>query len=258
MNQAAVERFLDETAAVEGWFFPIDALLFGAFDEMQRALGVVGDAFEIGVHHGKSAILLGRLLRDDERLGVCDVFEQQEANVDHSGEGSRHLFLENMQRFAPAAARGVRVFAKRSDALTTDETTTSCRLFHIDGGHRPEDVMGDLRIAREAVGCGGIVIVDDVFNPSWPGVGEGVHDFMRAPAPGLVPLVIGGNKAYFAKPGDASMYDEPLARLAAGAFVTTRAFTFERKRWLGRDVWVASRRDWVDLHPMAAAMMHLR
>jgi hypothetical protein len=107
--------------------------------------------------------------RGGEVLGVCDVFGRQELNVDHSGEGSRELFVANLDRFGVDPAR-VRIFAKRSDALTPDDTTTGCRFFHIDGGHRAEDVVADLKSAAAALSDEGIVAVDDAFNPSWPGV----------------------------------------------------------------------------------------
>ena len=46
-------------------------------DQLQRERGITGDLLEIGTYKGKSAILLGYLRRDPERLIVCDVFEDQ-------------------------------------------------------------------------------------------------------------------------------------------------------------------------------------
>ena len=40
--------------------------------------------------------------------------------------------------------------------------------------------MSDLRFAEEVLVNGGVVFVDDVFNPEWPGVVEGVAAFLRA------------------------------------------------------------------------------
>ena len=47
--------------------------------------------------------------------------------------------------------------------------------------------MSDLRFAEEVLVNGGVVFVDDVFNPEWPGVVEGVPAFLRA-VPALVPF----------------------------------------------------------------------
>lgn len=257
MKADDVSRCLDETSGIEGWLFPVDALLLGAIDEMQCRLGIAGNLFEIGVHHGKSAILLARMLRADELLGVCDVFGQQELNLDHSGEGSRELFERNMAAFAPSATARTRIHSKRSETLTVDDTTAACRLIHIDGGHRPGDVAADLEIACKALLPEGVVVLDDVFNPSWPGVGEGLYEFVRSAPHRLAPIIIGGNKAAFVFPAAVAKYGESLDRLEAGEFFRHSGFAFERKEWLGRPVLTASRRDWVDLHPLEAARLHL-
>lgn len=256
MTAEQVQQFLTATRGIEGWFFPIDALLFGAFDEIQSRESIGGNLFEIGVHHGRSAILLARMLRDAEVLGVCDVFGAQELNVDRSGEGSRELFLHNVAAHASLAPPRLRVFAKRSSELTVAETTPDCRLFHIDGGHRPADVVNDLGVAVQALAADGVVVVDDVFNPSWPGVSEGVYAYLAQQPDALAPIVIGGNKAYFVRPAALPRYRTYLQDIASELFFRSDAFAFESKEWLGRDVLVASRRDWVDLHPIAAAALH--
>lgn len=241
-----VAEYLHATRDVEGWFFPIDAYLFAAIDAIQQREGIGGNLFEIGVHHGKTAIFLARMLRPGELLGVCDVFGRQELNVDHSGEGSRELFEQNMRAFG----RPARVFAKSSHDLTTDDTTTNCRFFHIDGGHRPDDVLADLQTAVRALHPHGVVALDDLFNPSWPGVSEGFYRFHAAHATALTPILIGGNKVLFAR--DPSRYAlDDLASL-----VDTRAFRFEYKEWLGQRVMTAVRVAWVDLDPMGTAALH--
>jgi hypothetical protein len=237
-----VERYLRDTAGVEGWFFPVDAHLFGIVDELQKRQGVRGNLFEIGVHHGKTALFLARMAAEGELLGVCDVFGDQALNVDRSGEGSRELFERNIGDFP------VRIFQKRSAELTAEETTRGCRFFHIDGGHRPEDVMADMRTAVDALLPNGVIAVDDVFNPSWPGVSEGFYAFMREQRE-LVPVLIGGNKVFLARGEAAAMYE--VRELAVAGFV------LQRKGWLGREVACAARTTWVDLDPMGAARAHL-
>jgi len=67
MQKGAVRDYLDQTRDVEGWFFPIDAHLFAIFDEIQKREGIRGNLFEIGVHHGKTALFLSRMAAPDER-----------------------------------------------------------------------------------------------------------------------------------------------------------------------------------------------
>lgn len=258
MTEDDIQRYLSDTASIEGWFFPVDALLFGLLDEAQKRGGVAGNLFEIGVHHGKSAVLLARMLAPGEVLGVCDVFGRQDLNDDHSGEGSRELFVQNIARCAPVASDAVKIFAKRSDELDAADTTSRCRFLHIDGGHLPRDVVNDLGVAERALLPDGVVALDDVFNPSWPGVSEGLYRHAAANPGSLVPLIIGGNKAYFVRPGGAARYEPLLEELASGSHALAEAFRFEPKAWLGRTVLTAARREWVDLAPLAAARLHLR
>lgn len=253
MNPDAVAEYLDTTKGVEGWFFPIDAFLFAMIDEIQRREDIRGNLFEIGVHHGKTALFLSRMSRPDELLGVCDVFEQQELNRDRSGEGSRELFLRHMREHG--GREDVRVFAKLSSALTSVETTTRCRFFHIDGGHRPEDVINDLEMAEEALCAEGVVAVDDVFNPSWPGVSEGFYAHVRKGV--WTPILIGGNKVFLTRPSAVERYERHWQDLREWrAFIAPQPFALERKGWLGRNVLTAARQTWVDLDPAGAARRH--
>jgi hypothetical protein len=256
MKPADAERYLDETRGIEGWFFPIDLQLFALIDEIQKREGIEGNLFEIGVHHGKSAALLARMARDTEVLGVCDVFDRQELNVDRSGDGSRELFARNLSGFDPSR---LRVFAMSSHEVRTSHTTSECRFLHIDGGHRPVDVVNDLRVAHEALHARGVVALDDVFNPSWPGVSEGFYRFVSDHADTFVPIAIGGNKVFLTRPDAASVYERHWGDAAAlTREVALRAFEFQWKEWLGRSVITASRITWVDLDPAGAAALHSR
>src|SRR5262249_3246197 len=151
---------------------------------------------------GKSAILLSLLTSQNEILGVCDVFDQQQLNADRSGEGNRAIFDANMKTYGNDVK--LRVFAKRSAQLTTEDTTTTCRLFHIDGGHRPQDVYADMQVAERALLPKGVVFIDDVFNPNWPGVSEGVYQFFSDQSDVFAPICIGGNKVAFARAENAN------------------------------------------------------
>ncbi|HEX8618977.1 MAG TPA: class I SAM-dependent methyltransferase [Thermoanaerobaculia bacterium] len=249
MLKSAVREYLESTRDVEGWFFPIDAHLFAIVDEIQKREGITGNLFEIGVHHGKTALFLAKMAAPGEVLGVCDVFEQQELNRDRSGEGNREVFLRHMRTHNAEA----RVFAMLSSALTVAETTTRCRFVHIDGGHRPEDVLNDLEVAERALLPDGIVAVDDVFNPNWPGVSEGFYRFKGA----LAPIAIGGNKVLLARPEAAARYERHWQELDRWRdFIAPEPFAFGFKEWLGRNVLTMIRLAWVDLDPLGAARLH--
>ena len=173
MQPADVRTITRRTRRVEGWFSAEAAGLFGLLDEAQRAAGVEGHLFEIGVHHGRSAVLLSQLARPGERLGVCDLFGEQTQNVSASGSGNRAIFEGNMAALAPGFDR-LDVFATASDQLTPDRIGGPYRLFHIDGGHLREEALSDLRLAAGALHERGAIVVDDPFSVAWPGVTEGI------------------------------------------------------------------------------------
>jgi hypothetical protein len=243
-------KYLDDTRDIEGWLFPIDAYLFAAFNSMQKRMGIRGNLFEIGVHHGKTAILFAWMVEPDEILGVCDIFDQQHLNADGSGRGDRAVLTANMRRYGPSGV-SIRVFEKLSFDLTSCDTTNNCRFFHIDGGHRPEDVVCDLGKAALALSPQGIVAVDDPFNPNWPGVSEGLYRFFSKTPDTFTPVMIGGNKAYFSRPAMASAY-------RVTSLPDDVPYTLGEKQWLGTSVLTALRLSWVDLDPWKAARQHLR
>jgi hypothetical protein len=250
VQKTAVLSYLQQTKPVEGWFFPIDAFLFAIADELQKRDGIRGNLFEIGVHHGKTALFLARMAGEGERVGVCDVFDMQELNRDKSGEGNRAIFERHLQTHG---VRDLRIFARLSSELTADDTTTNCRFVHIDGGHRPEDVLNDLHVAERALLSDGIVAVDDVFNPNWPGVSEGYYRYHGD----LAPIAIGGNKVLLTPRAAAERYDRHFQSLDEWRdFIAPQPFVFGFKEWLGRSVLTMIRLTWVDLDPEGAARMH--
>ena len=192
MKPADVRAVSRRTRRIEGWFSPDAASLFGLLDEAQRTAGVEGGLFEIGAHHGRSAVLLSQLARPGERLGVCDLFGQQSDNVSGSGSGDRAVFEANMAALAPRFG-GLDVFAMASDQLSAEQIGGPYRLFHVDGGHLREEALGDLRLGAAVLGPQGVIVVDDPFSVAWPGVTEGILDFL-AERPDFAPLILGFNK----------------------------------------------------------------
>lgn len=188
--------------AVDGW------LLGGAVDaicdlaQAQRSQGITGPVCEIGVHHGRLFILLHLLSEPGERGLAIDLFERQGENVDESGKGSREHLMHNLRVHGCDAAR-IDLLAENSLCLTAARIVELCggkpRLFSVDGGHTAEATRNDLALANKAVCDGGLVILDDYFNESWPAVSEGACTFMRQADAALVPVAITANKFIFTK-----------------------------------------------------------
>jgi hypothetical protein len=201
---------------VEGWLTPMAAHLT---IELARVIGVRGrPVCEIGVHHGKFAILLGLLA--GSRVVGFDLFERQVENEDDSGAGNRSIFLRNAIANG-LSAKHVRAITMNSLELTADMVREHCGarpvLFSVDGGHTDELTLNDLRIAADAVSPDGVVMLDDVFHAGFPGVVSGLFAFAAERPDGLHPFCIGGGKVFLAgSAANAERYRGALERAFSG------------------------------------------
>src|ERR1700682_928099 len=191
--------YLDAFHDIEGWFSFDAALLFMAYNQFLAKQGVTGDVLEIGVYHGLSAIATATLRGPGSKMVVVDLFEElQGLNVSHAGIGNRALFERNMLKFHPNLDF-LRIIAKPSSDLSPAELGSSFSFCHIDGGHSSAETLNDLRLCHDILLPGGLLALDDYFNPRFPGVCEGATEFMRDYPEALRPLMIGFNKVLFQK-----------------------------------------------------------
>jgi cephalosporin hydroxylase len=168
--------------AVPGWLKEgaISALI--AFGKWQQENNCLGDAAEIGVHHGKLFILLANLRRQDEQAFAVDIFDDQHLNPDRSGCGDLARFKDNLGFYANEA--GVEIIKKDSTQLTRADfyrgKKGNIRLFSIDGSHTAAHTLSDLTIAAQLLSTDGLICLDDFYNPDWPGVQEGFYRFLSS------------------------------------------------------------------------------
>jgi Methyltransferase domain len=201
---------------VLGWFEDIDAALFRTIDRVHRTVGVEGDLLEIGAYLGKSAILLGYLLRPQERLVVCDLFTNEELDPDLEADAafygslSRAAFEQNYARFH---RRPPTVIERSSTELADEGLGRSFRLVHVDGSHQYDVVRQDIATALEFLVDGGIVVVDDYRTvPHALGVAAAVW---KAVTDGdLTPVLATPHKLYGCSPGDTETTPELSRRWA--------------------------------------------
>jgi len=192
-----------------------------ALNEAQVALGVGGNVGEIGVHHGKLFLLLCLMRRGGETAVAVDVFEDQQANIDNSGCGSRQALLQNLDTHA-GGREGVVLLQSSSTELAHDDIRNAAggplRLFSIDGGHTAEITANDFALAAASLAPGGIVILDDYFQPAWPGVSEGTNRFFSSHPESLIPFAISANKLLITNSAErAHYYREALVEAALSA-----------------------------------------
>ncbi|TWS98334.1 class I SAM-dependent methyltransferase [Reyranella sp. CPCC 100927] len=215
---------------IHGWLSPYSAQFIRSVTDIQAQAGETGAVAEIGVHHGKLFILLALSARAGETVLAIDVFDDQHLNVDQSGRGDRAVFQRNVQAWAPDA--DVKIVQKSSLDVAAADILAMCgpvRLASIDGGHTEECVQNDLRLFEATLAPRGVVILDDYFNQSWPGVSSGTAQYLLDPTSRLRPFAISPNKLYLA-------FDDALAFYRA-ALRNKDAYYYERSaRFMGCDV----------------------
>lgn len=189
---------------IEGWFLKESACMFAFINYIQKKENIVGDLFEIGTHHGKSAIMLGLMTNQKkEKLGLCDIFSNQELNISNSGRGNKEILVRNLSSFFKDL-HFIQIYEKKSSDLTKEECGF-CRFFHIDGGHSFEETYSDLCLASSSLIQKGIVAIDDFFHVFYPEVTEAVCKFILDEKT-LVPVALGFNKLFLCRQSEHEMY----------------------------------------------------
>jgi len=199
---------------VGGWMRPESARLIECVSRAQVGAGVTGAVGEIGVHHGRLFLLLYLLRQPEERAFAVDIFDAQHLNVDHSGKGDRAIFERHLRRIR-ADFSVIDIFAESSVDMTPERLRCHVgyvRLFSIDGGHTTDIALNDLRLAEASLVDGGVVVLDDAFQPLFPGVAAAVARYLLGDGE-LVPFAISGEKVLLTQPGH---HDGMLAAAQSG------------------------------------------
>jgi hypothetical protein len=176
MTDAVWTLYAEQMDNVDGWFFEADVALFSKLLACQTAERITGDMLEIGTYQGKSAILMGYGLRDDEELVICDLFD---AVVDHADISAiprqqyagldQQQFLANWDRFH---TRRPALEVCESSELDLGERVL--RFTHIDGCHSYGCVAKDISLAVTHTGKRGVIAMDDYRGVETPGVAAAI------------------------------------------------------------------------------------
>ncbi len=161
---------------VDGWFYETDVNLFSDLLACQRTGDIKGDLLEIGTYQGKSAILMGYGLRDDEELVICDLFGAVMDHADipliprqkYSGLDQQQ-FLANWDRF-----HSRRPTLEVCESSELDLGDRVFRFIHIDGCHSYQCVAKDISLAVTHTAKRGVIAMDDYRSVEDPGVAAAI------------------------------------------------------------------------------------
>lgn len=194
---------------IAGWLSAHTLAFLYYLNQFQYEQGIKGDIAEIGVFQGRFFIALCLMMWPGEKAVAIDVFEDQHLNLDKSGVGDYEIFTGNILQvlgdsFPLSIIKADSLKVKRQQL---QDGTNGCgiRLFSIDGCHTAEHTESDLLLAAQSLAPGGLIILDDYENPAWPGVNQGVDNFLHRGG-GVVPFAVAYNKLYFTTDDSVAAY----------------------------------------------------
>jgi predicted O-methyltransferase YrrM len=145
---------------IGGWLTKEQAhALASAAERLPASSSIV----EIGSHHGRSTVVLGRSKPEGARLVAVDPFGDPRWG---GGEDSYDVFRDNLARAGSGA--GVEPFRGTSEEAAAVWDGGPIGLLYIDGAHDRSSVLTDIDAWEPFVADGGFVYVHDAF--SSPGV----------------------------------------------------------------------------------------
>jgi hypothetical protein len=187
--------------SVQGWLLDGAATAVVLLSDFQQQLGIEGGMCEIGVHHGLFFIALCLLRSTREKALAIDVFENQDLNIDNSGCGDFETLIENIKKHIGSLDR-IEILKSDSTQVKPQDILSrmqgeKVRIFSVDGCHTKEHTLKDLKLAQSVLSPGGIIVLDDFYNPWWPGVDEAAHHlFHSCPELNLKAIGYGDNKLF--------------------------------------------------------------
>ncbi len=179
----ALDAYLEKGyERVRGMSSMFAASICGHMIRRQTELGIRGHIAEIGTFEGRFFIALAHGLAVGEHAIGIDIFtwpsekvlENLHENVAYHGiEPGRYTAIKGSTADMEPADVIAPAKAKADGSLPI-------RFFHIDGQHDEPNLVKDLSLALPLMHPQGLIVLDDMLHPSYPGLVETVHKWLRA------------------------------------------------------------------------------
>ena len=206
-NTTLLQNYIATYDNIFGWFYAPDIQLFIALSEIQAVANFNGPVCEIGVCHGKSLALLTILRGNYESIGIDIFTDDLLPNTN-----------KTLQKFC-GSSDSATLIKGNTQFMSIEEvnkvTSTKLRMLHIDGGHEHDEVLNDLTKFSTLVDKTGIIILDDINDPVYPGVSSAMAEFLQCGNnTDWTTCVIGHNKIYLCNPALRKYYQSRLLSMS--------------------------------------------
>lgn len=188
----AFDDLASAVEATEGWFPRESAAVWDCLLRQQSAARLAGNLMEIGVWHGRSAIMLAAHARlDQDRVVLADHYPR------------RQEIAAALKRVSRSESEKINVLQADSQTLiyhpNLQKAARTYRWIHIDGEHTATALMADLAVANVLLGNYGIVAIDDIFNAWYPQLSDALFRYLAAHPDHFTLFMLAYGKAYLTR-----------------------------------------------------------
>ena len=191
---------------IDGWLYLKALRLTDFLDKCQDIAEIKGNIGEIVLYFGNYFIFLYLITRNNENIVGIDLFEFSEWEKNFYRNITNWHYLEK----EPIIIKRNSLQVETKELI--EKANGPYRMFSVDGGHSTDVALHDLRLANEVLVDGGIIMLDDYFDPKFPGVSEAVCRFflLHSGEVRVAPFLITGNKLFLATTNYAQLYRKAI------------------------------------------------
>jgi predicted O-methyltransferase YrrM len=189
----------DAIAHIEGMFSPLSIAVMDMMLSFQESLSAKGDILEIGTYKGKSAALLGRHLKDGERLVLVDVTDYLDPIAVEPFKDRTDFILSDSSKLRRSLPR----YGERHHTF---------RFIHIDASHGYEETFRELEMANELLAPLGIISLDDFTNLNYSQNIAAIFKYLYTAGSDFVMLLTTNEKGYVCRKSDFDHYADLVLR----------------------------------------------
>jgi len=191
----------DTVDSLSGWLSFSAATISQALVEKQSEMDVRGSYIELGVYKGKFLSLLNHWATIDSSkvIGIDGFFAGFGLLLeDQFIELAKNEMIMSVSK-VNSNISNLEIIKIDTHDLKKDRLLealgSQIRFASIDAGHERDDIINDIGLIAELLHPGGLIAIDDVFNPIVPGVTEGLCYFLETNS-SIKPFAYAGNKLF--------------------------------------------------------------